>query len=69
MYTDRKRGGNLHQTIVRKIDGRREVLRDELRMALGLEDKNCIINGLNGHIIVKGHLKKEIVNFLRERRF
>lgn len=69
VYTDRKRGGNLHQTIVRKVDGRREVLRDELRGALGLEDKHCIVNGLNGHIIVRGHVKKEIVMFLRERRF
>ena len=48
-----KRGGNLHQTRIRKIDGRIGDLRDELQMALGLKDEQIAINQTTRHIIIK----------------
>ena len=53
IYHLAKRGGNLHQTRIRKIEGDRERLRDEIQRALGLKDELVIINRLTGHIIIK----------------
>ncbi|MCJ1289144.1 hypothetical protein MMC34_000676 [Xylographa carneopallida] len=64
-----KRGGNLHQTRIRKIDGRIGDLRDELQMALGLKDEQIAINQTTRHIIIKGWKKAEVDKFLEERRF
>lgn len=56
-------------TRVRKVDGRKEVLRDELREMLGLAENEAVINLLTGHIVLKGHHKPTIEKFLRERMF
>lgn len=69
IYTLKKRGGNLKLTKVRKVDGRKEILRDELRVALGLAENEAVINQLTGHIVLKGHHKPRIQKFLRERMF
>ena len=69
VYCSVKRGGNLLLTQVRKIDGKKEILRDELRQLLGVASEDAVVNGTTGHIIIKGHYKPEIVQFLRERRF
>ena len=53
IYHLAKRGGNLHQTRVRKIEGDVERLRDEIRIALGLKEEHVVINRLTGNIIVK----------------
>lgn len=73
MYTDYKRGGNLHLTIVRRVQGEAEVLRDQLRNELrqkrGLDEKRVVVNGLTGQVVIKGFVKEDVVRFLRERRF
>ena len=69
VYTLRKRGGDLKLTRIKKIDGDPEVLRDELRQALGLEGKDCVVNNLTRHVVVKGHHKPQIDRYLRERKF
>lgn len=43
-------------TKVRKIEGDIDVLRNDLQVALGVEDKEVVINRLTGHIIVKVRL-------------
>ena len=53
VYHLAKRGGNLHQTRVRKIDGDIKALRDDLRRALGLKEEHIVINHLTRHIIIK----------------
>lgn len=53
IYHLAKRGGNLRQTRIRKIQGDINVLKDELRIALGLEQERFFINKINGHIIIK----------------
>jgi large subunit ribosomal protein L49 len=63
----RKRGGNLKMTRIKKIDGDRQILRDELKTLLKSED--CVINSITGHIMIKGHHKPTVEKFLRERMF
>jgi large subunit ribosomal protein L49 len=69
IYTLRKAGGNKPVTRVKKVDGRAEVLRDELRELLGLADKEVVINKTTGHIMIKGHHVSKIEHFLRQRAF
>lgn len=56
-------------TRVKKIDGKREVLRDELKQLLRVPEKEVAINSVTGHIMIKGHWKPQIEKFLRERNF
>jgi len=53
VYLLSKRGGNLKQTKVRRIEGNINVLRTDLQKALGLQDKDITINQLTQHIIVR----------------
>ncbi|KAL2039568.1 hypothetical protein N7G274_007840 [Stereocaulon virgatum] len=69
IYQVAKRGGNLHQTRIRKIEGDVEKLRDEIRIALGLKEERVVINRLNGNIIVKGWYRDKIKQFLEDLHF
>lgn len=53
VYHLKKRGGNLHQTKVRRIEGDIMAMKTDLQRALGLEDKEIVINQLTHHIIIK----------------
>ena len=53
IYHIAKRGGNLHQTRIRKIRGDIIALRDELQTSLKLKKENAAVNQLTGHIILK----------------
>ncbi|OAL46246.1 hypothetical protein IQ07DRAFT_575280 [Pyrenochaeta sp. DS3sAY3a] len=67
VYTDTKRGGNLHLTTVRKITGDLAALRDELRVHLNKPEAEVTINSLTGHVVIKGHHLRKITEFLSER--
>ncbi|KAF2444333.1 hypothetical protein P171DRAFT_521681 [Karstenula rhodostoma CBS 690.94] len=67
IYSDYKRGGNLHLTTVRKITGDLSALRDELRVFLNKKNEDVKINSLTQHVIVKGHHVPQITEFLRAR--
>ncbi|SMR63829.1 unnamed protein product [Zymoseptoria tritici ST99CH_3D1] len=67
IYTLRKRGGNLKMTRIKKIDGDRHILRDELKSLL--KNSDCVVNSVTGHIMIKGHHKPQVEKFLRERMF
>jgi large subunit ribosomal protein L49 len=68
IYTDFKRGGNLHLTTVRKITGDAAMLRDELAKLLDKKEGEVTINNVNGHVTVKGHhVKERIAEFLEQR--
>jgi len=67
VYTMKKRGGNMKLTKLRRIEGDVAALRRDLQEALGMEDKEVVINQLTRHIIVKGHKKPEIEAFLKDR--
>lgn len=64
-----KNGGNKKMTRIRKVHGNLQALRNDLRKALKLDDKECTINSITGHVIVKGHKKQEIAKFLTDQKF
>ncbi|KAF8857033.1 hypothetical protein BDZ45DRAFT_691219 [Acephala macrosclerotiorum] len=68
IYTLSKRGGNMKLTKIRRIEGDANALRRDLVVALGLEEKEVVVNQLTRHVVVKGHKTKEIQQFLEERR-
>jgi len=43
-------------------------LKTDLQRALGLEDKEIVINQLTQHIIIKGHKKPQVVKFLEDNK-
>ena len=53
IYTLAKRGGNMKLTKLRRIEGDVTALRNDLRQALGMDEKEVTINQLTRHIIVK----------------
>lgn len=53
IYLLAKRGGNLHQTRVKKIEGDIAALRRELQLALVIAEEDIKINQLTRHIIIK----------------
>jgi large subunit ribosomal protein L49 len=57
VYQLSKRGGNLHQTKVRRIEGDIMALKTDLQRALGLEDEEIVINHLTQNIIIKVHME------------
>ncbi|KAF1973576.1 hypothetical protein BU23DRAFT_464401, partial [Bimuria novae-zelandiae CBS 107.79] len=67
IYSDYKRGGNLHLTTVRKITGDLSALRDELRVFLNKKNEDVKINSLTQQVIVKGHHVPQITQFLQAR--
>jgi len=69
VYQLAKRGGNLHQTRIRKIKGDISALRDQLRALLKIKNDHAAINQVTGHIILKGWYKNEVKRFLEERYF
>lgn len=69
LYTLRQRGGSKLVTRVKKVDGKAEILRDELRELLGLAEKEVVINRTTGHIMIKGHHVPKIEHYLKQRKF
>lgn len=53
IYLLAKRGGNLKQTRLRKIEGDINTLRVQLRDALKVDDKEIVINQLTKQIIIR----------------
>lgn len=54
-------------TRIKKVDGERAVLRDELKGFLG--KKEVVVNSVTGHIMIKGHVKGQVEKYLKERLF
>jgi large subunit ribosomal protein L49 len=60
VYLLNKRGGNLKQTKLRKIEGNISALRTDLQEALGLEKGDVVVNQLTQQIIIKVRRIREI---------
>ncbi|MCJ1442720.1 MAG: hypothetical protein MMC23_003217 [Stictis urceolatum] len=67
IYHLAKRGGNLHQTRIRRISGNVQDLKQDLQKNLELQDDHIKINPLTRHIIIKGWKKHEVARFLRDK--
>ena len=55
--------------MVRKIAGDPHALRDELEKEFGLDKKTCYVKHPAGHVVMKGHHKLKVVEFLQQRGF
>ena len=53
VYHSKKGGGTLLQTLLRKIDGDRRALIQDLVPALGIEETDIKVNAVNGHVVIK----------------
>jgi large subunit ribosomal protein L49 len=54
-------------TTIRRITGDLTALRDELRVFLNKKNEDVKINSLTQQVVVKGHHKPEIFDFLTAR--
>ncbi|CAI6338499.1 unnamed protein product [Periconia digitata] len=64
IYTDYKRGGNLHLTVIRKITGDLNALKEDLVESLNKESDAVTINSVTRSIQIKGHHVAEVSAFL-----
>ena len=53
VYHLRKNGGNLHQTLIRKVSGESNALRKELVRELKIPNDKIKVNNVNGHVVIK----------------
>lgn len=56
-------------TRVKKISGNIDILRSALQAELAVPDKECVINRLTNHVVIKGWHKPRIEAFLEARKF
>ncbi|RDL31855.1 uncharacterized protein BP5553_09257 [Venustampulla echinocandica] len=67
VYQLKQRGGNKLLTRVKNIQGDIAAFKTDLQKSLAVaDDKEVVINQLTGHIVIKGHRKKEVTAFLVE---
>ncbi|KAF2260972.1 Img2-domain-containing protein [Lojkania enalia] len=67
IYSDYKRGGNLHLTIIKNITGDIEALRDEVQEFLNKKSKDVTVNTTTRHVIIKGFHMPEVRHILEKR--
>jgi len=53
VYTDFKRGGNLHLTIIRRVQGDLKALKHDMQMLLSKNDDEVKINDLTKQVVIK----------------
>ncbi|KXX73441.1 hypothetical protein MMYC01_210201 [Madurella mycetomatis] len=69
VYQLAKRGGNKKLTTIKKIEGDRKAFKERLAEALGVDLKKIAINSLTGHVVVEGHRRTEISEWLAKQGF
>lgn len=69
VYQESKRGGNLKQTRVRKVSGQTAALVAQLTGALEPRPEWIRVNGVTGHVEMKGWYKGQVEGFLVGRGF
>ncbi|KAI0849360.1 mitochondrial large subunit ribosomal protein-domain-containing protein [Daldinia vernicosa] len=69
VYHRNKRGGNLKVTLVKNGEGDLMALKRDLQEALQLKDNEIAFNSITGHIVIRGHVKLQVFNFLYSMGF
>ncbi|BFZ59119.1 54S ribosomal protein img2, mitochondrial [Saitoella coloradoensis] len=69
VYSDYKRGGNLLQTLIRKIEGDHQALLAEVQEKFNIDKKDIKINPVTKHIVIKGHYTGAIKAWLQRKGF
>ncbi|KAI0517773.1 mitochondrial large subunit ribosomal protein-domain-containing protein [Xylaria bambusicola] len=68
-YHREKRGGNLKLTILKRAEGDLMALKQDLKAALQLSDDEVSINSKTRHIVVDGHKRLQVLNFVKTMGF
>ncbi|KAI1249015.1 hypothetical protein MGN70_008622 [Eutypa lata] len=69
VYQQKKRGGNLKVTLLKKGAGDLVALKNDLIDALQLRAEEVSINNVTKHIMLKGHKRDAVIHFLRTMGF
>ncbi|KAI1344395.1 mitochondrial large subunit ribosomal protein-domain-containing protein [Xylariaceae sp. FL0016] len=69
VYHKKKRGGNLKITTLKKGEGNLQSLKQDIRDALELPDRDISVNSTTRAIIIKGHKRNELLSFLHTMGF
>ncbi|KAI1915903.1 hypothetical protein LOZ58_000358 [Ophidiomyces ophidiicola] len=72
VYLEKRAGGTKLETRLQKTEGDIDALREDLIKVLGMDENpadDVKINRLNGHVLVNGWRKAEILQFLQDRKF
>jgi large subunit ribosomal protein L49 len=69
VYSEFKGHRTLKLTMVRKITGDSNILRNDLEKELGLDKKTCYVKLPAGHVYMKGQHKEKVLKFLTDRGF
>ncbi|KAM4056579.1 mitochondrial large subunit ribosomal protein [Hirsutella rhossiliensis] len=69
VYRRTKSGGTLRETHVKKVEGDRKKLAQELGGALSLDQKDVRVNPTTNHIEMKGHVLEEVKAYLLKLGF
>ncbi|KAI0436121.1 mitochondrial large subunit ribosomal protein-domain-containing protein [Xylaria telfairii] len=64
VYHEKKRGGNLKRTVLKKGEGDLQALKQDLRDVLQLQHGDISVNTVTRHIIIRGHKRDEVLHFL-----
>ncbi|ODQ56501.1 hypothetical protein SAICODRAFT_49951, partial [Saitoella complicata NRRL Y-17804] len=69
VYIDYKRGGNLLQTLIRKVEGDHRALLAEVQEKFKIDKKDIKINPVTKHIVIKGNYTRKIKWWLHRKGF
>ncbi|OTB03189.1 hypothetical protein M426DRAFT_321979 [Hypoxylon sp. CI-4A] len=64
VYHKSKRGGNLKLTLLKNGEGNLQALKRDIREALQLNEGDISVNSVTQHVIIRGHKKLQVLNFL-----
>ncbi|OTA82855.1 hypothetical protein M434DRAFT_400878 [Hypoxylon sp. CO27-5] len=64
VYHKSKRGGNLKLTLLKNGDGDLQALKRDIKESLQLNDGDISVNSITRHIVIRGHKKMQVLNFL-----
>ncbi|KAI2466942.1 hypothetical protein F4781DRAFT_332919 [Annulohypoxylon bovei var. microspora] len=69
VYHKKKRGGNLKLTVLKNGEGDLRALKYDVKDALQLPEGDVSLNNVTKHIVIRGHKKLQVINFLNTMGF
>ncbi|KAI1455127.1 mitochondrial large subunit ribosomal protein-domain-containing protein [Annulohypoxylon moriforme] len=69
VYHENKRGGNLKLTLLKNGEGDLAALKQDIKEALQLPDRDVTLNSVTKHIVIRGHKRLQVLNFLQAMGF
>ncbi|KAI0838509.1 mitochondrial large subunit ribosomal protein-domain-containing protein [Hypoxylon sp. FL0890] len=69
VYHKQRRGGNLKLTLLKNGEGDLLALKRDIKESLQLNDGDISVNSITRHIVIRGHKKLQVLNFLHTMGF